>query len=304
MTTIPPSANAPFAAFDGAPAGAWDRRDVPALLRLDEVAPDLFRNRFNQRNLNAALYGGQVVAQALAATLRTTDRPIHSLHAYFLRAGRADTSVLFAVDRTRDGGNFSTRRVSAIQNGKILLEMVCSFTEGHPGDDEQVAMGQVPMPEDLTSLRDLVCANPEGLTPFARTFANPGPVELKPMSREEITIAGAKPDRQFWFRVPGAAGITDQAAAAEVIAYLSDFWLSSTVLTRNTGAGEENAVFVASIDHAVWFHRPVTDAGDWFLYRTECPSVTGSLMMRRGLIFDRVGRLVASTAQEVLQAPR
>jgi acyl-CoA thioesterase-2 len=291
--------------LDGVPASAWDRQDVPALLRLDEVAPDLFRSRHNQRNVNAALYGGQVAAQALAAASRTVSgRPVHSLHAYFLRPGSVDTRVLFRVERVRDGRNFSTRRVSAVQNGKTLLEMLCSFAERQHGFVHQAPMPDVPPPESLQTLTEIARADTAGLPAYIRSFETPGPIEVKPLTREELTGPTGRSERDYWLRVPGASGITDPADGAALITYISDFWLPAAALTRHTHPSPDEKLFVASIDHAVWFHRPLAAPDGWMLYHTDSPSAKGGINMARGLIFDRHGTLIASTAQEALQLPR
>jgi acyl-CoA thioesterase-2 len=291
--------------LDGVAAEAWDRRDVAALLRLDEVGPDLFRSRFNQRNINAALYGGQVVAQALAAASRTVaGRPVHSLHAYFLRPGSVDVRVLLNVERVRDGRNFSTRRVSAIQNGKTILYMICSFAERQHGFVHQTEMPRVPPPETLQTLAEIVQEDDRDLPAYIRGFGTPGPVEVKPLSRAELTGPTGRADRSYWLRVPGAATIAEPADAAALIAYVSDFWLPAAPLTRHTHPSPGEDLFVASIDHAVWFHRPVEQPGDWLLYHTDSPSAKGGINLARGSLFDRHGTLIASTAQEALQLPR
>lgn len=293
------------AALDGVAAEMWERHDVPALLRLDKVAPDLFRSRCNQRNVNASLYGGQVVAQALAAASRTVDgRTIHSLHAYLLRPGTLGMRVLLRVERVRDGRNFTTRRVSAIQNGKILLEMICSFANRQPGFSHQTGIPQVPAPETLPTLAEIVHDDAIGLPPYIRSFGKPGPFEVKPLTRAELTGPTGRSDRAYWLRVPSAAAISTPEEAAALIAYISDFWLPAAALTRHTHPSPGDDLFVASVDHAVWFHRPLERPGDWLLYHTDSPSAEGGINLARGLLFDRQGVLIASTAQEALQLPR
>lgn len=294
-----------LAALDGMAAEEWDQRDVPALLRLDDVGADLFRSRYNQRNVNSALYGGQIVAQALAAASRTVGgRPVHSLHAYFLRPGSIEVRVLLRVERVRDGRNFSTRRVSAIQNGKTILDMICSFADRQAGFEHQSDMPQVPAPETLQTLTEIVHADDTGLSGYIRGFGKPGPIEAAPLSRVELTGPTGRPGRDYWLRVPGATTITDPADAAALIAYMSDFWLPTAALARHTHPSPGEDLFVASIDHAVWFHRPVERPGDWMLYHTDSPSAKGGINIARGLLFDRHGTLIASTTQEALQLPR
>ena len=276
--------------MDGMLAAAWDRYDVPALLRLDEVGEDLFRNRFNQPNVNAALFSGQVVAQALAAASRTVaGRSVHSLHAYFLRPGSADRRALYRIEHIRDGRNFTTRRVAAIQDGRTLLEMLCSFATRQAGFAHQAAMPNVLPPEALSSLTDIVRGDDTGLPAYIRSFATSGPIEVKPLTRAELLGPSGGDRRSYWLRAPGAAGMSDPGEIAALLAYLSDFWLASSALTRHRHPSPDESLFVASIDHAMWFHRPLADPGDWLLYQTDSPSAEGGINLARGLIFDRHG---------------
>jgi acyl-CoA thioesterase-2 len=286
------------------PSEDWDGHDAPALLRLDDLGGDVFRARFNQRNVNNALYGGQVVGQALAAAARTAEgRPAHSLHAYFLRPGATDARVTFKVERLLHGRNFATRRVGAFQNGKQILEMSCSFAVPRPGFVHQATMPDVPGPEGLASLAEIAQAGGDDLPVYILSFRGAFPIEARPMSRDDLLRPAGVPRRRFWFRVPSAFDVQDPTAQQCLLAYLSDFWLNgaSVVAHRHPCPGDD--LFVASFDHAVWFHRPA-NAGEWLLYDTESPSAGNSVNLNRGLIFARDGTHVATCAQEALQLPR
>lgn len=292
------------AAADRLPALDWDGRDIAALLSLDPQGDDLFVGRRNQRNVNGALYGGQVVAQALcAATATAGGRPLHSLHSYFLRPGSTALGVLYRVERLRDGRNFTTRRVTAHQAGKQILDLTCSYANRRHGFAHQAAMPDVPQPEQLETISEAVARCGETLPPYLQAFIAAGPVDLALVDPRELTGKTGLATRNFWFRAPGAEGIADPGLAAAVIAYISDFWLASASLTPHTMPSPHDGLFVASLDHAMWFHRPVTAPGDWLLYSLDSPSALDGINLSRGLIFDRHGTLLASTAQEALQLP-
>jgi acyl-CoA thioesterase-2 len=304
MGLIDPHLSSENEALDRMPALAWDGRDIAALLALDPQGDDAFVSRRNQRNVNGALYGGQVVAQALcAATATTGGRPLHSLHSYFLRPGSTEFGVLYRVERLREGLNFTTRRVTAWQADKQLLELTCSYANRRQGFEHQTPMPDVPQPEALEAIAEAVARCGDTLPPYLQGFIAAGPVDLALIDKRELTGATGLATRNFWFRAPGAGRITDPGLAAAVIAYISDFWLASAALTPHTMPSPHDGLFVASLDHCIWFHRPVAAPGDWLLYSLDSPSAREGINLSRGLIFDRRGALVASTAQEALQLP-
>jgi len=295
----------------------WDGRDARALLALERLDRDLFRNRLNQRNANDALFGGQVLSQALTAAAHTVDdgdsapgpaaaRGVHSLHGYFLRAGRVDSHVIYQVDRTRDGGRFSTRRVVAIQGGAPIFHMECGFHAMEPGFDHQTALPPgIPGPDALQSLPELAVSMAERLPAWARArWSDPErPIEVKPVDPESfLQRGGAAPERAIWMRLPsgGGAGPAEQAA---LLAYLSDYWLAGTAALPHTLPMPSPDLFMASLDHAMWFHRPAV-VEDWLLFSCESPSAQAGRGLSRALIYAADGRLVASTAQEALLRPR
>ncbi len=318
----PPSPSHPRAPVTECGAAEWDGRRAPDLLRLERLDRDLFRNSLNQSNANGALFGGQVLAQALtAATASIGDggnppgtgpggtpggaRVVHSLHGYFLRAGNAARPVLYQVERTRDGGRFSTRRVTAIQNGDPIFHMECGFHAPEQGFDHQAPLPpHVPDPDELRTLPELAAAHADALPPFvAERWARTGqPVEVKPVDWKAFLHApGAEPRRQLWMRLPPGSG-AERATCAEqacLLAWLSDYWLAGTAALPHATPMPGPGLFIASLDHAMWFHRPA-DASQWLLFASDSPSAQAGRGFARGLVHARDGRLVASLAQEAL----
>lgn len=274
--------------------------DVLTLERLDDL---LFRNQFNQGNINGSLFGGQVLSQALAAACGTVvaERPPHSLHGYFLRAGQSGLPVIFKVERTRDGGSFSTRRVVAVQNGEPILHMECSFHRPEGGLDLQQAAPDVPPPEQLTPLGDLLRAHADSLPPlYVERFSELGPFELKPTDPAQVLGLTQSPRRSVWMRLPGLAASDNPVMHQLALVYLSDFWLAATPVSRHVPMSEVgSAIRISSLNHAVWFHRPLR-VDDWLLYDTDSPSLSNGTGLSRGLLYDRAGTLVATVSQEAL----
>jgi acyl-CoA thioesterase-2 len=272
------------------------------LLTLERLDTNLFRNYYNQPNVNSVLYGGQVLSQALAAAQATVDdRQIHSLHGYFLRPGRGSHRVIFKVERTRDGASFSTRRVVAVQSDATIFHMECSFRVSEGGYDHQFPSPVVPEPEGLDDLVKIARSGDPRLPPYiVQRFAAPFPIELKPVQPEHIFGPATQPRRQVWFRVPSAASVDDPTVHRLILAYLSDYWLSGTALIPHTAPVPSTNLVFASIDHALWFHR-YARVDDWLLYDTDSPSASYGTGISRGLIYDRAGRLIASSVQEALQ---
>lgn len=292
--------------------GAWDGQSAPALLALERLDRDLFRNRLNQRNANDALFGGQVLAQALTAataTLETADgaaRAVHSLHGYFLRAGRAHRPVIYQVERTRDGGRFSTRRVTAVQEGEPIFHMECGFHAPETGFDHQAALpDDVPPPDRLATLAEIASDPAVPLPDFVRErwARTTSPIEVKPADlRQFLASPGEAARRTLWMRLPSGAG-AGPAEQACLLAYLSDYWLAGTAALPHAVPMPGPGLFMASLDHAMWFHRPV-DVSGWLLFQTDSPSAQAGRGLARGLIHAADGRLVASVAQEALLRPR
>lgn len=275
-----------------------------AVLDLERTGEDGFRGRSLDPE-RPRVFGGEVMAQALVAATRTVDpeRRVHSLHAYFLRPGDPKEATLHAVDRLRDGGSFTTRRVVARQRGEAIFALSASFQLGEEGFDHQAEMPDVPRPNDLPAgaeLARLLAGAPETVR---RYWARPRPVEFRPVSLERyLATGGLPPEHRIWVRAAGPVG-PDPALNAAVLAYLSDMTLLDTALFAHGRSVFADDIQAASLDHAMWFHRP-TDVGEWHLYAQDSPSASGGRGLSRGALFRIDGTLVATVAQEGLIRPR
>ncbi|MGI8560339.1 MAG: acyl-CoA thioesterase II [Luteimonas sp.] len=279
------------------------------LLSLERLEDNLFRGQ--SRDIGTKyVFGGQVLGQALSAAQATLDsvnetRAAHSLHGYFLRAGDIRHPIVYEVDRTRDGGSFSVRRVTAIQHGKPIFVVAASFQQAEDGAEHQLAMPEVPRPEDL---EPAPAVPPEVMatlpTKVQRWLSRMGPFEFRHVDmhgqsrRDELKPQKRPPFQQVWFRLGERVGDPPELHRA-LLAYASDFHLLGTTTFPHAISYYQPNVQMASLDHALWFHRPFR-ADDWLLYAIDSPSAQGSRGLARGQIFDRDGRLVASSAQEGL----
>ena len=274
------------------------------LLSLERLEDNLFRGQ--SRDIGTKyVFGGQVLGQALSAAqaTMTSPRPAHSLHAYFLRAGDVDAPIVYDVDRTRDGGSFSVRRVTAIQHGKVIFFCAASFQEEEAGAEHQPVMPTVPAPEDIAP-QDPLPAEVLARLPVKvqRWLDRSGPFEFRHViapgdtRRDELNPGKRPPFQKMWFRLTGPVGDAPALHRA-LLAYASDFQLLGTATFPHGISYYQPNVQMASLDHALWFHRPFR-VDDWLLYVLDSPSAQGARGLARGQIFDRAGRLVASTAQE------
>ena len=274
--------------------------DLIKVMTLERLEDDLFRGE--SRDIGSPqVFGGQVLGQALMAAAATVEgRDAHSLHAYFLRRGDFNSPIVYEVDRARDGNHFSTRRVIAIQHGAQIFNLSASFQSAEIGLDHQLPMPEVPPPEELTDLDDHLRAClphlPGGLR---RVLERKRPFEFRPVKPPSIMAPQkAEPLRNIWFRavdrLPG-----DEALHQCLLAYVSDFNLLDTAMMPHGHPAAPRKLVMASIDHAMWFHRSVR-VDEWLLYATDSPSASGARGFARGSIFSRDGRLVASTSQEGL----
>lgn len=279
-------------------------QDLVNLLDLESLEVNMFRGQ--SRDLGGkSVYGGQVIGQALVAAARTvTDAAPHSLHAYFLRPGDMALPIVYEVDRIRDGRSFTARRVQAIQNGQPILSLIASFQKPESGSDEhQLPMPEVAQPEDLPFLHDLRrqwVEDAPDISPRLREAMTREPaIEFKHTHPwNPLTPEKREPRQAIWFRATGR--LPDEPLLhACVLAYASDFNLLSTALLPHGRSWFGKDMIVASIDHAIWFHRTLR-ADDWLLYVMDSPSAQGARGFSRGLIYDRQKRLVASVAQESL----
>jgi acyl-CoA thioesterase-2 len=275
------------------------------LLRLERIEHNLFRGQSQDLGWGA-IFGGQVVGQALSAAVQTVppERPVHSLHGYFLRQGDASKPVVYDVDSIRDGGSFTTRRVVAIQNGQPIFSMSASLQLVEEGYDHATAMPAMPGPDDLVSETELAqrlaSAIPEKLRKIA-TAARP--IEIRPIEPSNpLRPERRPPHRGVWFRAIDRLP-DDPAVHHYLLAYASDFHFLTTAMQPHAVSWLVPGMQVASLDHSMWFHRPFR-MDEWLLYAVDSPSASGARGLVRGQLFTRDGVLVASTAQEGLMRHR
>lgn len=276
--------------------------DAACILELEQVGPGRFRNLYSRFARNDHLYGGQVLAQAFAAASEgMSERQAHSLHGYFLRAGSARESVIYEVEPTRDGARFSSRRVLAKQGERVIFTMECSFHLHEPGFDHQVDMpADVPPPEACPTLAEAADLLGSQIDPvFAQHLRNPSLIETRAVDLAAFVEPTLDARRRFWVRLSSAATTDDPAKHQQLLAYLSDNWFAGTALVPHPIRGPGPDLFIASLDHAMWFHRPAR-VDDWLLYVSDSPSASGGTGLTRGLLYNGTGMLVASTAQEAL----
>jgi acyl-CoA thioesterase II len=273
-------------------------------LDLEPLEVNLFRGQSRDTG-TGRVFGGQVIGQALVAAERTVDLPRvpHSLHAYFLLPGDVAAPIVYQVDRLRDGRSFSARRVQAIQHGRPILSMIASFQGPEPGLEHAAPMPGVPPPEELTPKRDLVdpwIAEAGSVPPqLAEALRMPSAIEFRPVDPQNpFRPTPSEPRRATWFRAIDRMPDDPQLHRC-ILAYASDYPLVGTALLAHGRSGWQRSMIVASIDHALWFHRPAR-VDEWLLYSMDSPSAQGARGLTRGLIHDRGGRLVASVAQEGL----
>jgi acyl-CoA thioesterase-2 len=272
-----------------------------SILDLEPIEQNLFRGRSPKEGWQR-VYGGQVLGQALMAAVRTVgeDRVAHSLHALFLLAGDPSVPIIYEVERIRDGGSFATRRVKGIQHGRAMFAMSVSFHKSEESYDHQCSMPDVPAPEDLRSDRDLVEKLLDKLPDNMRSYwASERPIEMRPVDMSRyLKRQKTQPAQQIWMRANGKLPSVFSLHQC-VLAYASDFTLLDTALIAHGKLLFDRDIQLASLDHALWFHRPFR-ADEWLLYVQDSPSAFGARGFCRGHVFTRDGRLVASVTQEGL----
>jgi acyl-CoA thioesterase-2 len=281
-------------------------QDLMATLDLEQLEVNLFRGRSPQVGWQR-VFGGQVIGQALVAACRTLDvagRPPHSLHAYFLLGGDPEVPIIYEVDRMRDGKSFITRRVVAILHGRSIFTSSLSFDGDEPGMSHQAEMPSVARPDQLPSeaeIKERVL--PIMPDPVRRYYERERPIELRPVEFDRYL--GKKIDGgrfHVWIRATGK--LPDEPAIHQcVLAYASDMMLLDSALIPHGRTVFEKSMMAASLDHALWFHRPFR-ADEWLLYAQDSPNLFGARGFSRGLIFACDGTLVASVAQEGLLRER
>jgi acyl-CoA thioesterase-2 len=282
-------------------------QEILEILDLEPLEVNLFRGRSPQSRWQR-VFGGQVIGQALVAACRTVDdvasRPPHSLHAYFLLGGDPKVPIIYEVDRIRDGRSFTTRNVKAIQHGHAIFSMSVSFHGAEPGLTHQFKMPDVPKPDELPSEAEIKERIFPRLPEAARRYyERERPIEFRPVEFSRYLGEKSETGRfDIWIRTTGR--LPDEPAIHQcVLAYASDMMLLDAALIPHGKSVFSEDIMAASLDHALWFHRPFR-ADEWLLYSQDSPNLAGSLGFSRGLIFDSHGTLIASVAQEGLLRQR
>jgi acyl-CoA thioesterase-2 len=272
------------------------------LLDLEQLEVNIFRGRSPEVSLQR-VFGGQVAGQALVAAYRTVpeDRIVHSLHSYFIRPGDPAIPIVYTAERVRDGRSFTTRRVVAVQHGKPIFFLSASFQEPEEGLDHQGQMPDVPAPDTLPSLAEQMDAHRDELGAFALV---PRPIDVRYVSSAGWVTGGERPpepQQRVWMRVAGKLP-DDPSLHACALTYASDLTLLDTVLSKHGEIWGPGGFSGASLDHAVWFHRPFR-ADEWFLYDCHSPSASGARGLAAGRFFAADGRHLATVVQEGLLRP-
>ncbi len=275
-------------------------QDLLSLLELEPLEVNLYRGQ--NRDLGTGrVFGGQVFAQALVAARRTVEAPreAHSVHGYFLRAGDLKAPIVYFVDRPRDGGSFTSRRVTAIQHGEAIFHLSASFHLSETGLDHQGAMPDIPGPEDLRPELDMLRERADELPASIRTvLTQDRPVDFRLVPPSEQDWRHGAPARASWFRV--ISPLPDDVIAHQaILAYVSDYGFLPTALLPHGVSYRDPRLQIASLDHSLWMHRAFR-ADEWLLYVMDSPSAAGARGFVRGQIFTQQGVLVASVAQEGL----
>jgi len=276
--------------------------ELVSLLSLERIEVDLFRGQSQDLGWGT-VFGGQVLGQALSACAQTvpSERRVHSLHAYFLRPGDVSRAIIYHVDRIRDGGSFTTRRVVAVQNGKAIFNLAASFQVEEPGFEHQAVMPSVQGPEAYVNDIELLRPVADRLPPFLRDRAlAQGPFEIRSVNPidDPVQPSEAPPHHMYWLKTIGPLP-DDPATHRYLLAYASDFSFLTTALRPHKVSWLTPGMQVASLDHVMWFHEPMR-VDEWLLYVIDSPAASGARGLVRGQVFTRDGRLVASTAQEGL----
>jgi acyl-CoA thioesterase-2 len=280
--------------------------DLIALLDLEALEVNLFRG-VSPKEDRQRVFGGQVAGQALVAAGRTVeaaDRRVHSLHAYFLRPGDPSVPIIYEVDRIRDGRSFTTRRVVAIQHGRAIFNLAASFHVAEDGPEHQDPMPAVPRPEELPTFRERVAPYLDRFSPpVVEWLTRERPIDSRPTEAPSWLEPAPRPPRQdVWIRANGTLP-DDPLLHVCVVAYASDLTILDTALLPHGPSFWEDRFMVASLDHAMWFHRPFR-ADRWLLYHQSSPSAHGARGIAEGHIFTEDGDLVVTVIQEGLIRPR
>ena len=277
-----------------------DFDELRTVLELEKIEDNLYRG-LSYRTPWGRVFGGQVLAQSIHAAQLTTpdDRILHSMHAYFLLAGDIDLPIVYDVEKVRDGGSYTTRRVKAIQKGRPIFTMQASFQKQESGFDHREQMPVVPAPETLKSDREIGEELREVAPRIYEVTRVDRPIECRPTRGAELYIGDhTDAEQHIWIKARGTLPDSDRMHQV-ALAYVSDYNLLATALLPHRARLQTQRTFLASIDHAMWFHRPFR-MDDWMLYSIDSPSASSARGFSRGNLFTRDGTLVASVAQEGL----
>ena len=276
-------------------------QEILNILNVETIEQNLYRG---QNHNSEHVFGGQVLAQALASAYRTVEAPhqLHSMHAYFLRAGDWQVPILYEVDRIRDGRSFSTRRVAAIQHGIAIFTLACSWQKHEEGQTHSQPMPDVPPPEslrsDLEAYKAMALERPE-IARFAFRFEA---IDSRQVERILMTDTEEHPPfKHTWLKTRNALPDNPEIHIA-LLAYMSDLDFMSTAMLPHGRNTMRDTIRGASLDHSLWFHRPFR-ADEWLLFAKESPNASGARGFVRGHFFNRQGDLVATAAQEALIRP-
>jgi len=279
--------------------------EVVDLLDLEQVEVDIFRGRSPEGERRQRVFGGQVAGQALVAAGRTvpSDRPVHSLHAYFIRPGDPTVPLVYLVERVRDGRSFTTRRVTVVQHGETIFTLSASFHHREPGFEHSDPMPEVPAPEDVEPTADRIGRL---FGSSAEEFLRDSPIDIRhvgPLTLEAERDPSLRSSRSIvWLRANGELP-DDPLLHVCLMTYASDMTLLDTVLLAHGVSWATGGIAGASLDHAMWFHRPFR-ADRWLLYVQDTPTASGARGLARGEVYTQEGRLVVSVVQEGLVRSR
>ena len=272
-------------------------------INLEAIEYNIYRGQSHDVG-SSMVFGGQVLSQSLHAAMLTVpqDRIVHSMHGYFILPGDKSKPIIYDVDRIRDGGSFTTRRVVAIQNGKAIFNMAASFQNAESGLDHQLRMPDVEAPENLQTDQDLLKQFADQLPDGFKRFIRPRPIEFRPVNPMSFVLPQKQePFRYVWFRAVGELPEKENKVGLQerLLAYASDYNLLTTAIQPHQHEVHFFNLQMASLDHAIWFHRSFR-MDEWLLYAIDSPSASNSRGFTRGNIFNQSGKLVASVVQEGL----
>ena len=275
-------------------------KELIDLIELETIEENIFRGQSHKTSWQR-VFGGQVLAQSLYAAIQTVtdDRIPHSMHGYFILPGDINMPIVYKVDRLRDGGSFTTRRVTAIQKGQAIFNMAASFQEPQEGLDHQITIPDVPPPEALVTDSQLAEAFKDTMPQLYERFQVPRPIEFRPVEKLDLLKPSKQqPFRHVWMKAIGEIPAQKQIHQ-EMLAYASDYHLLTTAILPHQDQVNYLQLQIASLDHAMWFHREFR-FDEWLLFAIDSPSASNTRGFTRGSIFNRSGQLVASVAQEGL----